>query len=84
LEASTEVFSEFMFHAFGQAGCLRYDCRIPDIFRFLATGRASAASWLLPTLGNIAEAVVFLLQSDSKTGQTLFVDGGQHFFGNGV
>ena len=38
----------------------------------------------LPTLGNIAEAVVFLLQSDSITGQVIFVDGGQHLLGNGV
>ena len=38
----------------------------------------------LPTLGNIAETVVFLLQSDFITGQTLFVDGGQHLLGNGV
>ncbi len=38
----------------------------------------------LPTLGSIAEAVLFLLQADSITGQTLFVDGGQHLLGNGV
>ena len=38
----------------------------------------------LPTLGNIAEVALFLLQSDSITGQTLFVDGGQHLLGNGV
>ena len=38
----------------------------------------------LPTLGNIAEAVLFLLQAESITGQTLFVDGGQHLLGNGV
>jgi len=38
----------------------------------------------LPTLGNIAEAVLFLLQTESITGQTLFVDGGQHLLGNGV
>ncbi|MEA2067717.1 MAG: SDR family oxidoreductase [Verrucomicrobiota bacterium] len=38
----------------------------------------------LPTPGSIAEAVLFLLQADSITGQTLFVDGGQHLLGNGV
>ena len=38
----------------------------------------------LPTLGNIAEAVMFLLQADSITGQVIYVDGGQHLLGNGV
>lgn len=39
---------------------------------------------VLPTPGQIAEAVLFLLQADAVTGQTLFVDGGQHLLGNGV
>ncbi|MCF7818146.1 MAG: SDR family oxidoreductase [Kiritimatiellales bacterium] len=38
----------------------------------------------LPTPESIAEAVVFLLQADSITGQVVFVDGGQHLLGNGV
>jgi len=38
----------------------------------------------LPTAQQIAEAVLFLLQADSTTGQTIFVDGGQHLLGNGV
>ncbi len=38
----------------------------------------------LPTPEQIAEAVLFLLKADSVTGQTLFVDGGQHLLGNGV
>lgn len=38
----------------------------------------------LPTPEQIAEAVVFLLMADSVTGQTVFVDGGQHLLGNGV
>ena len=38
----------------------------------------------LPTPDGIAAAVLFLLQSESITGQTLFVDGGQHLLGNGV
>jgi pteridine reductase len=38
----------------------------------------------LPTSGNIAETVLFLLTSDSITGQVICVDGGQHLLGNGV
>jgi len=38
----------------------------------------------LPSPGNIADAVVFLLKSDSITGQVIYVDGGQHLLGNGV
>ena len=38
----------------------------------------------LPTPGSIAEAVLFLLQAESTTGQTLFIDGGQHLLGNGL
>jgi NAD(P)-dependent dehydrogenase (short-subunit alcohol dehydrogenase family) len=38
----------------------------------------------LPTPEQIAEAVLFVLQADSVTGQTIFVDGGQHLLGNGV
>jgi len=38
----------------------------------------------LPTPVQIAQAVLFLLQADAITGQTLFVDGGQHLLGNGV
>ncbi|VGO18763.1 SDR family oxidoreductase [Pontiella sulfatireligans] len=38
----------------------------------------------LPTPANIAEAVLFLLQADSITGQIIYVDGGQHLLGNGV
>lgn len=37
-----------------------------------------------PTPGQVAEAVLFLLRAESITGQTLFVDGGQHLLGNGV
>jgi NAD(P)-dependent dehydrogenase (short-subunit alcohol dehydrogenase family) len=39
---------------------------------------------LFPTIGNIAEAVVFLLKADYCTGQVIYVDGGQHLLGNGV
>lgn len=38
----------------------------------------------LPSTSQIADAVLFLLEADSITGQTLFVDGGQHLLGNGV
>jgi NAD(P)-dependent dehydrogenase (short-subunit alcohol dehydrogenase family) len=38
----------------------------------------------LPSPENIAAAVLFLLQSESITGQVIFVDGGQHLLGNGV
>ncbi len=38
----------------------------------------------LPTAGDIAEAVLFLLHSEFITGQVLYVDGGQHLLGNGV
>ena len=38
----------------------------------------------LPTPEYIAEAALFLLQAESITGQTIFVDGGQHLLGNGV
>ncbi len=38
----------------------------------------------LPTPVQIAEAVLFLLQADSVTGQVVYVDGGQHLLGNGV
>ncbi len=38
----------------------------------------------LPTMENIAEATLFLLQADSVTGQVIYVDGGQHLLGNGV
>jgi NAD(P)-dependent dehydrogenase (short-subunit alcohol dehydrogenase family) len=37
-----------------------------------------------PVPEQIAEAVQFMLQADQVTGQTLFVDGGQHLLGNGV
>ena len=37
-----------------------------------------------PSPEQIAEAVLFLLQADSITGQILCVDGGQHLLGNGV
>lgn len=37
-----------------------------------------------PTPGNIAEAVLFLLEAEYCTGQVIFVDGGQHLLGNGV
>ncbi|MEN7973179.1 MAG: SDR family oxidoreductase [Verrucomicrobiota bacterium] len=38
----------------------------------------------MPTPEQISEAVVFLLQADSITGQVVCVDGGQHLLGNGV
>ena len=38
----------------------------------------------LPTAGDIAEAVLFLLHSEFITGQVVYVDGGQHLLGNGV
>ena len=38
----------------------------------------------LPSTEQITEAVVFLLQADSITGQVVYVDGGQHLLGNGV
>lgn len=38
----------------------------------------------LPSPAQIADAVLFLLKADSITGQTIFVDGGQHLLGNGV
>ena len=38
----------------------------------------------MPTPEQIAEAVLFLLCADSVTGQTVYVDGGQHLLGNGV
>jgi NAD(P)-dependent dehydrogenase (short-subunit alcohol dehydrogenase family) len=38
----------------------------------------------LPSPEQIAEAVLFLLEAESVTGQILFVDGGQHLLGNGV
>jgi len=34
------------------------------------------------TPGDVADAVVFLLESDGITGQVVFVDGGQHLLGN--
>ena len=37
-----------------------------------------------PTPEAVAEAMVFLLQSRSTTGQIVFVDGGQHLLGTGV
>jgi NAD(P)-dependent dehydrogenase (short-subunit alcohol dehydrogenase family) len=37
-----------------------------------------------PTPGNIAEAVLFLVQAEYCTGQVIYVDGGQHLLGNGV
>jgi NAD(P)-dependent dehydrogenase (short-subunit alcohol dehydrogenase family) len=37
-----------------------------------------------PGPADIAEAVLYLLKNDLLTGQTLFVDGGQHLLGNGV
>lgn len=37
-----------------------------------------------PQPAEIADAVLFLLQADSVTGQILFVDGGQNLLGNGV
>lgn len=38
----------------------------------------------LPTPQQIAAAALFLLQTDSVTGQVIYVDGGQHLLGNGV
>jgi NAD(P)-dependent dehydrogenase (short-subunit alcohol dehydrogenase family) len=38
----------------------------------------------LPSVENIAAATLFLLRAASVTGQTIFVDGGQHLLGNGV
>lgn len=38
----------------------------------------------LPTVEQIAESVLFLLQADAVTGQVVYVDGGQHLLGNGV
>jgi NAD(P)-dependent dehydrogenase (short-subunit alcohol dehydrogenase family) len=38
----------------------------------------------LPTPAHITEAILFLLQADSITGQVIYVDGGQHLLGNGV
>jgi NAD(P)-dependent dehydrogenase (short-subunit alcohol dehydrogenase family) len=38
----------------------------------------------LPTAVQIADAVLWLLRADAVTGQTIFVDGGQHLLGNGV
>lgn len=38
----------------------------------------------LPAMENIAEAILFLLRAESITGQTIYVDGGQHLLGNGV
>lgn len=38
----------------------------------------------LPSSEQIAEAVLFLLKADAITGQTIYVDGGQHLLGNGV
>ncbi len=34
-----------------------------------------------PTPEDIADAVIYLLKSDAITGQTLFIDGGQHLLG---
>ena len=34
-----------------------------------------------PTIADVAEAVIFLLQNDSITGEIIFVDGGQHLLG---
>lgn len=39
---------------------------------------------LFPTPGNVAEAVLFLLNAEYCTGQVIYVDGGQHLLGNGV
>jgi NAD(P)-dependent dehydrogenase (short-subunit alcohol dehydrogenase family) len=39
---------------------------------------------LFPTPENIAEAVLYLLRADYCSGQTIYVDGGQHLLGNGV
>ena len=38
----------------------------------------------LPTLGTVADTVLFLLQADFITGQIVYVDSGQHLLGNGV
>lgn len=38
----------------------------------------------LPTPEQIAEASLFLLHSESVTGQIIYIDGGQHLLGNGV
>ncbi len=38
----------------------------------------------MPSPEQIAEAVVFLLKAESITGQTIYVDGGQHLLGNGI
>lgn len=38
----------------------------------------------LPSPESISDAVLFLLQADSITGQVIYVDGGQHLLGNGV
>ena len=35
----------------------------------------------VPTLGNVAEAVLYLIRAEAVTGQTLFVDGGQNLLG---
>lgn len=34
-----------------------------------------------PTSANVADALIFLLQNDSITGEIIFVDGGQHLLG---
>jgi NAD(P)-dependent dehydrogenase (short-subunit alcohol dehydrogenase family) len=38
----------------------------------------------VPDPAEIADAVRFLLEADSVTGQIIFVDGGQNLLGNGV
>lgn len=38
----------------------------------------------LPTVQAVAEAALFLLGAGATTGQVVFVDGGQHLWGNGV
>ncbi len=38
----------------------------------------------LPIPSQIAEAVLYLLRADAVTGQTIYIDGGQHLLGNGV
>lgn len=38
----------------------------------------------LPSPEQIADGVIYLLQADAITGQTIYVDGGQHLLGNGV
>jgi pteridine reductase len=50
-----------------------------DVVRELA-GEAPLAHQCLPP--DVARAVAFLLQADGITGQTLFVDSGQHLLGN--